>query len=249
MTEHFPSPSWTDSSPGGRVKGENQKTRSCLTPCSVCGPPCTASLQPSPGPASSSATWGLEEIHLLCWQSAKPEWEQIFLLPTFYCCRFSSARTSAIHRLWHRVGMHTWEQALRVFSEQCFLLSLIVSLGHSFPRCAGACSLTKNSSELVGLLSFPPSLLCTTCYCWQTRPEWCNPFQILHHHSDARHCVGSCCLLPCVSLLNFLFLKDLKFDPRLSFCFWAFLLESSEISALAPELDYCPSYFTSSWAR
>lgn len=41
MTEHFPSPSWTDSSPGGRVKSKNQKARSCLTRCGVCGPPCT----------------------------------------------------------------------------------------------------------------------------------------------------------------------------------------------------------------
>lgn len=146
------------------------------------------SLQPSRGPASSSTTW-LSVRKFTSFTGNQPS--QIFPCQPFIAGDFPkySVIASGI-----TVARTPESKIFICFQNNASFFPLLFPwLIHSLLRWSH--SFTKNSSERVGLLSFPLSLLCTTCYCWQTLHEWCNLVQTLHHHSDARHCVGSCCLL------------------------------------------------------
>lgn len=138
--------------------------------------------------------------------------------------------------LWHHTGSHTWVQICHLFSKQCFLLSSFALLTHSFPWHA----VQHKAFLWAGRAAvIPQSLLWATCYCWQALSEWCNPGQILRHHPDARYCVGSCCLLQCVWLLNFFWIWNLiRACPSDS---WFFCWRALKSLCLASVESSCPS--------
>lgn len=123
----------------------------------------------------------------------------------------------------------------------CFVRSFV-----PLARCAvSAC--TKHSSELAGLLSSPGARCeqpAAAGMLLQSDVILCRFYTIIPVPDIVLARVVCFNVYSSLIFLFIFFPNGLKFDLCLSFCFWAFLLESSEISVLTSVQGYCSSSCT-----